>query len=457
MGEFRTHKAWVVAADMGYGHQRAAYPLANIAHERIINANAGKMVLPSEKRQWMVFRFLYEGLSRATDLPLIGPFIFRQYDRFQRIDPFYPWRDRSAPNFGVRYLDHLFRRNFLRSLVEYTRREERPFIATFFAPALAAAHWGLPEVYCVVTDSDINRVWVPLRPGKTRITYLAPTERAARRLVQYGVPEEDVFFTGFPLPGENLGGELEILKADLGDRLPNLDPGGEFLRRQGAMVRSELGASLKERSTHPFTITFSIGGAGAQRNIGAQLLQSLKGRILEGSVRLNLIAGTHLKVSWLYTTLVKELGLEGQLGRGVYIQCTLNKGDYFRQFNDLLHTTDVLWAKPSELSFYTALGIPFLIAPPMGAHERHNERWLLRLGAGIPQEDPRYADQWLFDWRERGELAEAAWNGYLKAPKNGTRNIKDVVFGTDRERIRRELGVRRGNIANGETPPPKTP
>ena len=33
-------KAWIVAADMGYGHQRTAYPLKDIAFsDRIINAN----------------------------------------------------------------------------------------------------------------------------------------------------------------------------------------------------------------------------------------------------------------------------------------------------------------------------------------------------------------------------------------------------------------------------------
>ena len=28
-------KAWVISVDMGYGHQRAAYPLKDIAYERI--------------------------------------------------------------------------------------------------------------------------------------------------------------------------------------------------------------------------------------------------------------------------------------------------------------------------------------------------------------------------------------------------------------------------------------
>jgi hypothetical protein len=40
---------WVVAVDMGYGHQRAAYPFRDIAHEGIITANTGSMVDAAER------------------------------------------------------------------------------------------------------------------------------------------------------------------------------------------------------------------------------------------------------------------------------------------------------------------------------------------------------------------------------------------------------------------------
>ena len=34
-------KAWIVAADMGYGHQRTAYPLRDIAlGNKVLNANS---------------------------------------------------------------------------------------------------------------------------------------------------------------------------------------------------------------------------------------------------------------------------------------------------------------------------------------------------------------------------------------------------------------------------------
>ena len=92
-----------------------------------------------------------------------------------------------------------------------------------------------------------------------------------------------------------------------------------------------------------------------------------------------------------------------------------------------MHTTDILWTKPSELSFYCALGIPIIMTPAIGPQEKCNRRWLREIGAGIKQQDPEYANQWLFDLLNRGRLAEAAWNGFLKARKYGTYNIIDFL------------------------------
>jgi len=45
------------------------------------------------------------------------------------------------------------------------------------------------------------------------------------RLKLYGVKDENIFLTGFPLPEENLGGAgLDVLKADLVSRIHNARP-----------------------------------------------------------------------------------------------------------------------------------------------------------------------------------------------------------------------------------------
>src|SRR4051812_32159432 len=72
-GAMENRKAWVVAVDMGYGHQRAAYPFRDIAFERIITANIDACVTPEERRLWTRFQGFYETISRANNIPIIGP------------------------------------------------------------------------------------------------------------------------------------------------------------------------------------------------------------------------------------------------------------------------------------------------------------------------------------------------------------------------------------------------
>ncbi len=98
-----------------------------------------------------------------------------------------------------------------------------------------------------------------------------------------------------------------------------------------------------------------------------------------------------------------------------------------------LRTTDTLWTKPSELSFYCGLGLPIVMAPPIGSQEVFNRMWLETVGAGTMQFDPRYADEWLFDWVRSGGLARFAWNGYIEAPTHGTYRIENIVTGANTE------------------------
>src|SRR6185295_15764533 len=112
-----------------------------------------------------------------------------------------------APTLQSRSLDRLIDRGLGRGLARNLLETGAPLVTTFFAPALAAERFGVEEIYCVATDVDLNRTWAPREPAKTRINYLAPTRRARRRLIAYGVPRERIEVTGFPLPAERLGGE----------------------------------------------------------------------------------------------------------------------------------------------------------------------------------------------------------------------------------------------------------
>ena len=164
------NQAWVVALDMGYGHQRAAYPFRDIAYEGIITANTGEMVDPAERKRWVTLQSLYEGVSRVNKVPVVGPWLWRTYDRFQAISPHYPFRDLSKPTFGSMRLDRLMGQGFGSSVVEHTRkRDDLPLLTTFFAIALAADRIRDGRTSSASSPTrDINRIWVAKEPARSR-------------------------------------------------------------------------------------------------------------------------------------------------------------------------------------------------------------------------------------------------------------------------------------------------
>ena len=92
-----------------------------------------------------------------------------------------------------------------------------------------------------------------------------------------------------------------------------------------------------------------------------------------------------------------------------------------------MRATDILWTKPSELSFYAALGIPLLLAPPIGSQEVQNSKWLVRLGSAIPQLKVEYANEWIPDFLDQGLFAEAAMQGFVEMERNGANNIANII------------------------------
>jgi len=138
-----------------------------------------------------------------------------------------------------------------------------------------------------------------------------------------------------------------------------------------------------------------------------------------------LVAGTKEKVNRYFKKKILAIGLSNNRNIEIIFDQDINK--YFKAFNVALRETDILWTKPSELSFYSALGIPIIIAPSIGSQEDFNKRWLLKSGFGNLQEDPSHTDQWLSDWLEKGYLAEAAMQGFIEGQKLGTFNIKEII------------------------------
>src|SRR5882672_8246055 len=96
-------QAWVVAVDMGYGHQRAAYPLRHLSPTgKVLIANNYKGIHKKDYRIWHETESFYNFVSRFVGIPFVGQFLFDMFDKFQRIKEFYPRRDLSAPNLQLK-------------------------------------------------------------------------------------------------------------------------------------------------------------------------------------------------------------------------------------------------------------------------------------------------------------------------------------------------------------------
>jgi hypothetical protein len=157
------------------------------------------------------------------------------------------------------------------------------------------------------------------------------------------------------------------------------------------------------------------------------LLKSLKPGIHDGRFRLILSAGVNRLVEKVFRDYVNRVGLGPQLGDGVVILWADRKPDYFDRFNAAMREADILWTKPSELSFYSALGIPIVMAPSIGSQEDKNLKWLMDKGCALPQYTPKLALEWLVDMLREGALAEKALNGFIKNRKLGVYKVEEVL------------------------------
>lgn len=419
----------IVSVEMGYGHFRAAQALADLLGQSVLHVDRLPVAEEEEQRLWRASRRFYEITSRASQLPLVGAPTRSLLEALTAIPHLYPQRDLSAATLQVKSLHRLVERGLGRGIVARLRETGAPLLTTFFAPAISADHHGCSPVYCVVTDVDINRTWVPLRPERTGIVYLAPSRRAVKRLRAYGVARGQIELTGFPLPHELLGGaDVPVARRNLAARLVRLDRKGVFRSQCREEIQAFLGQELPaDQERVPPLATFSVGGAGAQAELARRLLRSLRPMIEEGRLRLCLVAGVRQEIAGRFQEWVREAGLEDRLGNSLDILCEPDFETYYRRFNELLAETDILWTKPSEMTFYAALGLPLVLSPPVGVHEGYNRRWAIENGGGLKQRHPDYAGDWLREWIAEGTLAAAAWSGFLRFPRFGLYHIADRV------------------------------
>src|SRR5438105_6702044 len=233
----------VAAIDMGYGHLRAAAPLADALGVPLLRMDLPPLAGPVDARLWWRTRAMYEPLTRWSQS---GPAAAPLRAMLARITAIPNGaEDSSGPTAGTRWMERAARHGAGRTRAAHLRETGAPLLSTFYAAPILAELHGAERLHCVVTDADVNRIWAPPDPARSRIRYYVPSEPALRRIESYGVAPERIRLTGFPLPHELVGGrKMTPLKANLAARLGRLDAG----RTVADAAAAELGAVPRDES-----------------------------------------------------------------------------------------------------------------------------------------------------------------------------------------------------------------
>ncbi|MGB9598383.1 MAG: DUF6938 domain-containing protein [Minisyncoccales bacterium] len=413
-------EAIIVSVSMGYGHQRTAFHLRSLG--RIINVNDCSIISERERNFWKKTAQFYHFISSLKSFPLFGSLFFEFFNFFQRIEKFYPKKKAEKANFYLKTIYYLIKRGWGRDLIFHLSQEEKPLISTFFVPAFFADFFGYKkEIFCLVCDADISRIWAPIFPEQSKIKYFAPTERVQERLMLYGVKKENIFLTGYPL-SPLIFSEEKVRNSFL-RRVLKLDPQGRFLEKYRFFIENKIGhLSFSEE---PLKILFSLGGAGAQKELALLILRSLKEEIKKGRIDFILSVGINKKAKEFFEK--KILEIFSFHPKNISLLFFERIEDYFEAFDQTILEADLLITKPSELSFYSQLGIPLLLLPPIGYQEIFNEDWLLKNNFAIKAKNLNYFSEWFFDFLNEGFFAKCAFLGFWEGKRGGYFEIEKII------------------------------
>jgi len=107
---------FVVAIEMGYGHLRAAAPLAERLGQTLLECDRAPLADPREQREWAEVRRMYEGMTRLSQVPFIGAPLRQAVEAITAIPHLHPYRDLSPPTLGTRVLHRFITRGLGRGL-----------------------------------------------------------------------------------------------------------------------------------------------------------------------------------------------------------------------------------------------------------------------------------------------------------------------------------------------------
>ena len=412
-------RAWVISAPLGKGLDLVSAACESLAAEHtLIRADQYPGIPRRDAHAWSLLQEQASILSSIASLPFIGSTLQRWLERaLHKLPPRYP---RHQDPFWTRRLIEFYYYLQMKGLgydLIHRLAEEaaRPLITSSPVLAFAAEVHGYPgQIFLACHTADPSRAWAPLEPEQTRIHWIVPTQTAEQRLQSYGVPSSHVHHFGFPLSTNAIS--PKGLHADINARIARLDPHHVFRAQKEHHADKPLNLALIADTgwrTHDL-VTFVKGASAAIR--ANQLV-------------LHIFTGANQVRTRLMEAIIQNQGLRRYLGSSLLLHAGSDEHIAYHAFVRLMPQIDLVWSVASPWVFYTGLGLPFIVQPPVGGQEEARYAWLRGIQAGLAPLELETMSEWLLDWKRSGGLARLAWNGYGAAPSEGFQRLNDLLQG----------------------------
>ena len=297
-----------------------------------------------------------------------------------------------------------------------------PYIATHVWPSQAAIHAGFTKVVNAIPDNWAMALH--LSEGALHTVQTPSAYMGYRMLTGFSgstalnpMAEKDIAFIGHYIDDEL----VQNIEADCTSRLDRIENG------------------------KPLRFLLSIGGAGAQGDYFAGLIQTLLPYIREKKATLYLNIGDYENVwdffrgkikgiedssllhfnDWedtkaFVSSALQDTECEKEESRGIHVFCHKDIFQAVYATNLLMRASDVLMTKPSELAFYP---VPKLMIQRVGGHEKWGAIRSAEVGDGTP-ECPTLsnAQSYIKHFVEKRDLLKMMCRAIMAAKREGVYN-----------------------------------
>lgn len=337
---------------MGFGHYRISMAIASAAHAMGLTPYWFDLHAYKETTGGKVIQHL-------NDLYSMGSRWSQKYPLFNK---FY-WEPLNSEGFRKLSYNAMDQKvSELMTPIFKDISKDMPFVATHVWPAQAAIHAGMKHVVNVIPDN-----WpmaLHLAEGSIH-TVQTPSSFLGYKTLK-GMDGKKILK---PIPSDQL---LEV---------------GHYIDHELVINLKTDCAKRIDRINHRKAkrILLTVGGAGAQREIFAQIIKQLLPRIERNEVVLMINVGDHLKVweglvndvpqlkakvqtyfnDWERTQVFAKHALSEDV-KGIHVFYNEDIFAAVYSSNLLMRSADILVTKPSELAFYP---VPKLMIKRVGGHE----------------------------------------------------------------------------------------